>query len=384
MEAVATESVKKKPLTRFGEIELLKAIAILCLPLVHVMEEAIENGYASAGLMDFGNAIIGLCAFGPSVFMICMGFGIGGGKSSSAAVARNGIQFLLIGGYLNFFRWFIPGLIQKFAIHTPLIKDINYCLQSDIYYFVGTYLVLYSFLKKRNVNAYGMLVISTLMCAFNTLMSPLTAKIPYEILRSLVGNLFYVDATSCFPLMSWAIFPSVGLMMGEVLKKADDEKRDVIMRRMLVGTAAFIVAFTVFLFEYKFDILRVLVSPLNDYVTDFPNMVLLIAVALLLISLAYYLCKEIGASPFMAFMLRISAFIMPFYLIQWLVIAWIFYALPIFGAPEGCFTLPLYLVTVAAVTAFDIFMTMRYGMKMMKRLLKITTFKKKKKKKKEA
>lgn len=69
---------RKKPLTRFGEFELLKAIAILGLPAVHIMEEAIEAGYAGAGLTQFGQAIIGLCAFGPSVFMICMGFGIGG------------------------------------------------------------------------------------------------------------------------------------------------------------------------------------------------------------------------------------------------------------------------------------------------------------------
>ena len=66
-------AVKKKPLTRFGEFELLKAIAIIGLPAVHVMEEAMEGGYASPGLMHFGSLIVGLCAFGPSVFMMCMG-----------------------------------------------------------------------------------------------------------------------------------------------------------------------------------------------------------------------------------------------------------------------------------------------------------------------
>ena len=44
-------SDNRKPLTRFGEFELLKAIAILGLPTVHVMEEAMEAGLASPGLM---------------------------------------------------------------------------------------------------------------------------------------------------------------------------------------------------------------------------------------------------------------------------------------------------------------------------------------------
>ena len=34
---------EKKPLTRFGEFELLKAIAIVGLPAVHIIEEALEG-----------------------------------------------------------------------------------------------------------------------------------------------------------------------------------------------------------------------------------------------------------------------------------------------------------------------------------------------------
>lgn len=84
-------------------------MAILGLPLVHVMEEAIEAGVASDSLTAFGYGIIGLCAFGPSVFMICMGFGIGG-KVAPDSVRRTGIQFLLIGAILNVVRWLIPGM----------------------------------------------------------------------------------------------------------------------------------------------------------------------------------------------------------------------------------------------------------------------------------
>lgn len=373
---------QQKPLTRFGEFELLKAIAILGLPAVHLMEEAMEGGFASEGLQHFASPIIALCAIGPSVFMICMGFGIGGGRTSPDGIFRNGIQFLLIGAYLNLFRWLIPGIIQKAVIHTPLYVDINFCLQSDIYYFVGTYFVLYSFLRKWKVQTPGVILISLLMLSFNTILTPfLHEHVTNPTAASLLGNLVYVDETSCFPLLSWSIFPSIGVLLGEVLKKMDEEKRESFMRRMLDFSAVMTISFVVFLWDYHIDIEKVAVSPANEYITDFPNVVMVVCLALFLISVLYYVCKKIGASPFMAFMLRVSVLIIPFYLLQWVIIAWIFYFLSIIQAPQGCFTAPIYLVCVITVTALCIAVTLRYGMKIMKALLKVTTIKKRRKKK---
>ncbi len=192
-----------------------------------------------------------------------------------------------------------------------------------------------------------------------------------------------MDETSCFPLFSWAIFPSVGILLGETLKKADEERREAIMRYLLDFSFVLNIAFTVFLVDYHVDYVKALVSPANRYITDFPNVILLVTLALFVISLVYYLCKLIGASKFMGFMLRISAFIVPFYLLQWIIIAWIFYLIPICGLPEECFTLPWYIFTVAAVTVICTVITVKYGMRIMKVLLKITSFGGKKKKKKK-
>ena len=378
-------TVKKKPLTRFGEFELLKAIAILGLPAVHVMEEAIEGGFASKGLYDFGTLIIGLCAFGPSVFMICMGFGIGGGKTPPDGIMRNGIQFLLIGAILNLIRWFIPGVVQALTIHTHLIDDVDYCLQSDIYYFVGFFFIFYSILRKLKIQTPGLLMISVLTLTANTLLTPITNRhVTNHIVASILGNFVYVNETSCFPLLSWAIFPSVGILLGEILKKSDEVQRENIMKRVMDFSAVLFVSFTVFLWDREINIEKALVSPANDYITDLPNVVLLLSLALFLISITYYLCKLIGSSKFMEFMLRISAFIIPFYMMQWIIIAWIFYGLTIAGAPEKCFGIGWYIGTVVVVTAICIYVATKHGMKLMKLLLKITTIKKKKKKKAKA
>ena len=373
---------KKKPLTRFGEFELLKAIAILGLPAVHLMEESMEGGFAGDDLMSFGNAIVGLCAFGPSVFMICMGFGIGGGKTSPDAIRRNGIQFLLIGAILNIFRWLIPGILQNIVLGTPLVKDISFCLMSDIYYFAGLFFVFYSFMRKLKISTAGLLMICIIMLSVNTLLTPvLHDNIQNQIICSLVGNILYVNETSCFPLFSWAIFPSVGILLGELLKKSDEDRREFLMKRLIDFSVILFLSFVIFLWTYKIDIMKALVSPANEYITDLPNVILLLSLALFLIGLTYKLCKYIGASKFMEYMLRISAFIVPFYMLQWIIIAWIFYILPMVHAAPGSFSLLWYFISVILVTAFCMIISTMHGMKIMKILLKVTTFKKKKKKK---
>ena len=375
-------AAKKKPLTRFGEFELLKAIAIMGLPAVHIMEEALEAGYASPGLTHFATAVIGLCAFGPSVFMICMGFGIGGGRTSADGIRRNGIQFLLIGAILNLFRWLLPGILSTIVLHEPLIDDVDFCLQSDIYYFVGIFLIFYSFFKKWKISTAGLLMVSVMMLTVNTLLTPfMHSHITNPRIAALVGNIVYVNESSCFPLFSWAIFPSVGILLGDILKPSDEGKREMMMRQVMNFSLVLFISFAIFLWDYKIDLMKALVSPANEYITDLPNVILLLSLALLLIALTYQLCKIIGASGFMSFMLKISAFIIPFYLLQWVIIAWIFYLLPMFGAPEGCFHLGWYIASVLVIMAICAVVSTKHGMKIMKVLLKITSLKKKRKKK---
>lgn len=373
---------QKKPLTRFGEFELLKALAILGLPLVHMMEETIESNIATNDLAAFGNIIIVLCAFGPSIFMICMGFGIGGGKQIARNLKNSGIQFLFIGALLNIVRWLIPGIIQKLVLETNLIDDIDFCLQSDIYYFVGFFFLFYALLKKLNLSTPQVALISLITLTLNTMLTPIMQKyITNPVVSSIVGNIIYVDETSCFPLFSWTIFPVVGIILGEILKKRDDEFREIFMRRLMDFSFVIFVSFGFFLWNYKINVIKVIVSPGNDYITDFPNVIMLISLAGILLGIFYYLCKIIGSSKFMAFMLKQATYIMPFYLLQWIIIAWFIYGLDIAKAPRHSIGLPVYFITSLGITVFCMFVSMKYGMKIMKMLLKMTRVKKKRKKK---
>ncbi|GEM_PF-361669 len=376
----STPAEGKKPLTRFGEFEFLKALAIIGLPLVHVMEEAMDANLVSPSLEAFGTSILGLCVFGPSIFMICMGFGIGGGKTSEASIKKTGIQFLLIGAMLNVLRWLIPGIIKSIVLKTPLIEDIDLCFQSDIYYFVGIFFVFYSVLKRCRISTAGLLLISLIMLTVNGMLTPVMQKIAGEndIISSLIGNILYVNDTSCFPLMSWAIFPTIGIIFGEILKPNTDEFRETFMRRVMDCSVVFFIAFVFFLWSYKLDAFKILVSPNNDYITDLPNVLMLIALACFVIGAVYYLCKLIGHTKFMGFMLKISTFIIPFYLSQWVLVSWEMYGAQIFKVPKHSFGIPAFIISVVLITGICIFVSSHYGMKIMKVLLSVTSFKSKK------
>lgn len=372
---------KKKPLTRFGEFELMKAIAILGLPAVHLMEEAISGELATDGLLWLQSLIVGLCIIGPSVFMICMGFGLGGSATPPKKILKNGLRFLFIAMLLNVCRWLLPGIMQLIVMNDPLKDDVLLFLQSDIYCFVGFFYVFYALMRMCKVKSFGLLLISILMLTANTLLTPITSTyVTNEYVYSIVGHFTYVNNTSCFPLLSWAIFPSVGIFLGEILKKKDDVQRETFMRRILDFSAVVLVSFTVFLAFYGVDLEKVYVSPLNDYITDLPNAILLISLALCCFSGAYYLCKLIGASKFMAFMIKISTFVVPFYLLQWLLVSWAVYIMELFPSLEHGFGVLPYVIGTAAITAVCIYFATKHGMKFMKLLSKLTSFKKRGKK----
>ena len=379
MQAQAIAS--KKRAHKFGEFDLLKAIATLGLPAVHFLEEGALYGFFSEGVLKLESAILALCILGPSIFMICMGFSMGGARNAPKSLVKQGLRFLVIGAVLNILRWLIPGLIYGALTGDPLIDDIGYCLVSDIYYFVGLFYIFYALIRKLNIKTHGLIVASIIMLTLNTLLTPFTAQFAENIIvDSILGNFVYVSETSCFPLLSWAIFPSIGIMLGEVLKKVDDERREKIMKRILIFSPFVFISFLVSLWSYGLDLLLILVSPLNAYITDLPNVILMIAVALFLFGALYYPCKAIDKSRFMHFMGEIATYIVPFYMLQWVLVSWGLFAMDLVGVEYGSVNIGWYLFCVALITVICIFVTIKYGFKLTKLLAKMTSFRGKRKK----
>ena len=370
----------RKNTTRFLEFEFLKALAMLGLPLEHTLEAAIYENFASESLTAFSKDLYVIDIFGPSIFMICMGFGIGGGKVSATSTRKTGIQFLLINAVLNLLRWFLPGVVKAVAIGSNLYVDFYYCFESDIYFFVGLFFILYSFIMRQRNASFRMLLLSMVTLMIDQLLMPVMANIEEPLLCGIVGNFVHVNDGSCFTLFSWAIFPTAGILLGETLKKNTNEFREDFMRKMTIFCGIFFVAFILFLLNYDVDVMKVLISPNNEYITDLPNVLMLLSIAGVVIGGAYYLCRALSGTRLMEYALRLSSCIIPFYMLQWILISWVFYALVIFGMETGSFGFVHYIIIAVSSLAISLYVSMKYGMRLMRLLTKITCPRRKRKK----
>lgn len=382
MKTKTITNITNKRVYRFGEFELMKAFAILGLPIVHLLEEGIFNDYVSENVYKLEAFIVALCIVGPSIFMMCMGFGIGGTRRNNPGSAmKQGLRFLAIGAILNLLRFILPGLVLFFVHGISMSEDIFYFFASDIYYFVGFFYLFYALMLKLKLNTSEILVTTIVMLTINTLLTPIMSDIiTNEYLIAIVGNIVYVDGRSCFPLLSWAVFPTVGILLGDVLKKVTDEKRESIMKRMLFFSPVIFISYLVSLSIYGHDVMKVMVSPLNDYITDLPNVILMISLALFLFALLYYVSNLIDETKFMKFMMKISMHIIPFYILQWILVSWVFFGMDLFKCEEGVLTLPWFIIAAALITGICIYVTIKHGMKVTKIILRMVSFRRKKKK----
>lgn len=376
------KTVTNKRIHKFGEFELMKAIAVLGLPIVHLLEEGIYGNYVSQDVYKLEAFIVALCIVGPSIFMMCMGFGMGGSRVSYKSTLKQGLRFLALSAILNVLRWLLPGFLLWIVHGDPMADDICYFFVSDIYNFVGIFLVFYALMLKLKLSTSAILVTTIVMLTANTLLTPVMPNVVTDqYLISIIGNFIYIDDTSCFPLLSWAIFPTTGILLGEILKKATDEKRASIMKQMLFVSPVLFISYLVSLSLYGHDIMKVMVSPLNNYITDLPNVVLMISLALFLFALLYYVCNVIDKSRFMKFMVKISTYIVPFYMLQWILVSWVFYGMDLFGCEEGVLTLSWFIIASVLITGICIYVAVRHGMKVTKFLARMTSFRRKGKRK---
>ena len=367
---------------KFGEFDLMKAIAVLGLPIVHLLEEGIYGNYVSQEVYKLEALIVALCIVGPSIFMMCMGFNMGGVPSSPKSFMKQGLRFLSLGAILNLARWILPGFLMWIFHGDSMSEDICYFLVSDIYFFVGIFCLFYALMRKLKLNTYEVLVVTLIMLTVNTLLTPVMPKIvTNQYLNRIIGNFIYIDETSCFPLLSWAIFPTVGILLGEVLKKATDEKRRSIMKHMLFFSPVVFLSYLVSLSLYGHDVMKVMVSPLNSYITDLPNVILMVSLALFLFAVLYYVCNLIDKTRFMSFMMKISTYIIPFYMLQWVLVSWIFYGMDLLECEEGILTMPWFIISAVLITVLCSYVSVKHGMRATKFLARLSAFKIKRKKK---
>ena len=353
----------EEPRKRFSELDVVRAIALLFLPVIHVYEEMELIGTLSAEALSSCEWVLALCVFAPSVFMICFGANLFFAKEKSPAeYAKRGLKFLLIGVGLNVARLLLPSFISL-AMGKPgrVMNAVNNILACDIYDFVGAFLLVFALFKKLRLSGFAMLLVSMLMLLLNTVIPPVQLE---GCLAFFLGRFLYVDETSCFPLLSWTVFPVLGFCFGKIYRSFQTEKdrRRFVLRVLLFSCVLYCAIFFTFR-SYGLNPNLIVLSPANSYITDYGNVLMLVCIAGMMIGLVYLAYMKWPESRPVKALRKLSSVIMPFYLIQWVIICWMEELMVAFDFPQGGIGVGTYYVLSLGITLVTLILAKLFGEK---------------------
>lgn len=142
--------------TRFAEFDIGRAVSILGLPFVHVLEEGDLVGILPPGFLESHVFLLALSAFGAPLFMACMGANMVFTRHSTPGeLARRGVELLIMGMLLNVGRLFLPDTLfgsiaaGEFTLSTEWIYDLAGC---DIYDFAGLCFLSFALFRKLRLS----------------------------------------------------------------------------------------------------------------------------------------------------------------------------------------------------------------------------------------
>ena len=350
---------------RYGELDIVRAISLLFLPIIHVFEEMEAIDTLSPSALSSCRWVLSLCVYAPSVFMICFGANLYFAKEKTPAeYAKRGVKFLLIGVSLNVVRFLLPALIFG---NPEEIKEGLYCiLECDIYDFVGAFLLVFALFKKLKLSDFTMLIVSMIMLLINTLLPPIHIN---SALDCFLGRFIYVNYTSCFPILSWTIFCIIGYCFGKIYRsfQKEQDRKKFLIRLMIFGYVMYCALYYTFK-SYHLDPYLIELSPENSYITDYSNVMMLVCIAGMVIPIVYFVYMRWSESKPIKALLRLSNVIMPFYLFQWILVGWMEESMVAFNFPNGSIGTGAFYAISIGITLVTILLAKVFGEKFNKLL----------------
>ena len=310
---------------RVPEIELMKAVAIIAMVLVHVFEMSEElvlvsrSRQTAAFLIEFFG-----CIPSAAVFMFAMGWGAAYSKRAGAAVCvrRAGILALL-GLVVNLFEEYLPAVLVP-ETYGPLSEMLPAILSTDIYFFAALTCLYLALMKKLVNRKTPALLLSVLIVAASFAVNILAGFESFttgsEWLDTLLGLLIRVNEYSYFPFISWCVYPVLGYWLAPCFRKAGWRKAMVFA--VVSGIAALLLSEWLIRLNGMEDATIVNVVEIREeyYYSLHPFYAMtgygIVALEFALAHLAVLACR--GRLP--RFLLSMSRNVMPIYIVQWLLI----------------------------------------------------------------
>ncbi len=301
------------------DLDLAKAVPIICLPFVHCIIEC-----CTAEQLDYGLPFVFDCFIGgpmsAPMFMFAMGIGmIYSKKNSSSYMIRRGIMIFIAGYILNLARYVVPSL-TGYAIsgdYGKYIEPITYKLfANDIMQLAGLALILLGLLVRMKVPRWGIMTISTVMSlagwAFNDV------DMGNKTLNILLGNLIGTsDSTDMlitdFPLLNWFIFPAAGYCFGHWMIRMKNKK----LFYLTVSPPALIISIVYYVLAIRYSLGMFRDGGENTYYHIVFYEVVAIVINLFALMGIYYLISKILPTWLLRFFTDVSRKINAIYCIHW-------------------------------------------------------------------
>ena len=249
---------------RSFEIDAVKFFAVIFMICAHAYERFGAFEYEGTLPDSLYRNLVEFCG-GPlaaPVFMFCMGIGMVYTRHGTPSdLIRRGIRLLLTGYLLNFFRQTVPMLIAM-ALHI------------------------------------GSVTVATLL-----------------------GLLLPSGEHVAFPMTLWLIYPTAGIMFGEMLKASEDRRS--LYVKALIASSAFFVSYNAALICCGYDI-RLIYALYEGsyYYQTLISTLWILPIVMIALSLSYLVLSSIEQTLIGRFMRYCSINLTTIYIIQWLLIGY--------------------------------------------------------------
>ena len=216
-------ATSKNNARRRFEIDVVKFLAIVFMVCVHVYEDMSVIDWSVPHTDVFGNVIefLGGPLTAP-VFMFTMGIGmVLTHHDTPKEFAKRGLHLFVAGYVLNFIRGPLPLLTAKILGIDP---EVDYTILSslmitDILQFAGLTFLLAAALKKLKLKSVYIFIIAIVMQAAGCAVEVWSETLPPSFISYVAGLFIFAGGVTCFPFLTWFVFPAAGMVFGELLQK---------------------------------------------------------------------------------------------------------------------------------------------------------------------
>ena len=305
---------------RVLEIDLIKVLALILMPMSHIFDEFgnyynLMNNIPQNYTEQLGILFMNI----PTLFMICLGFGIVLSKNSTPEkLVKRGLFMFLAEAVLNLFRIILPHFTVSYYTGIPSYfkESFELFFMSDILPFAGFAFLFFALVKKLNLSNKFVLIIG-LFCTFvQTFIPHLSIQNVY--LKYLTGYFIYVDESSFFPVISWLIYPIIGYLLGQKLLETSNRTSFYLKTALL---ALFIFVLTnIYLFFTNSMQARYYLFMEMGFQMDLFTTLIVSSISVMILSLSHFIGKLFVNNKLKDLISSISANVNSVYCIHWVLV----------------------------------------------------------------